>query len=64
VKVSEEFVTLRSESRRVTAQQLQEGSALGSQADSAAAHELEAKTLLLQSQLDYIQSSDIGAAAR
>ena len=44
--------------RRVTAQQPQEGSALRSQADSAAAHELEAKTLLLQSQLDYIQARD------
>jgi len=58
VKVSEELLTLRSKSRRVTAQPLQEGSALRSQADSAAAHELEAKTLLLQSQLDYIQARD------
>ena len=37
---------------------LQEKRSLRSQADSAAAHELEAKTLLLQSQLDYIQARD------
>ena len=58
VKVSEELLTLRSESRRVTVQQVQEGSALRSQADAAGAHEFEARTLLLQSQLDYIQARD------
>ena len=58
VKVSEELLTLRSEARRVTVQQVQEGAALRSQADAAAAHELEARTLLLQSQLDYIQARD------
>ncbi|HWY05289.1 MAG TPA: TolC family protein [Candidatus Acidoferrales bacterium] len=58
VKVSEELLTLRTESRRVSAQQLQQGAALRSQADAAAAHELDAKTLLLQSQLDYIQARD------
>jgi outer membrane protein TolC len=58
VKVSEELLSLRAESRRVTIQQLQEGAALRSQADAAAAHELEAKTLLLQSQLEYIQARD------
>ena len=58
VKVSEELLSLRSESRRVSAQQLQEGAALHSQADAAAAHELDAKTLLLQSQLEYIQARD------
>jgi outer membrane protein TolC len=58
VKVSEELLTLRTESRRVSAQQLQEGSALRSQADAAAAHELDAKTILLQSQLEYIQARD------
>ncbi len=58
VKVSEELLSLRTESRRVSAQQLQEGSALRSQADAAAAHELDAKTLLLQSQLEYIQARD------
>lgn len=58
MKVSEELLTLRTESHRVSLQQLQEGSALRSQADSAAARELEAKTLLLQSQLEYIQAND------
>jgi outer membrane protein TolC len=58
VKVSEELLALRTESRRVTVQQLQEGAALRSQADTAAAHELDAKTMLLQSQLDYVQARD------
>jgi outer membrane protein TolC len=58
VKVSEELLALRAESRRVSTQQMQEGTALRSQVDSAAAHELDAKTLLLQSQLDYIQAQD------
>jgi outer membrane protein TolC len=58
VEVSQELLTLRSESRRVTAQQLEKGAALASQAHSAAAHELDAKTLLLQSQLDYLQARD------
>ena len=58
VKVSEELLALREESRRVSAQQLERGVALKSQADSAAAQELDAKTSLLQSQLDYIQAQD------
>jgi outer membrane protein TolC len=58
VKVSEELLSLRTESRRVSAQQLQEGVALRSQAGAAAAHELDAKTLLLESQLEYIQARD------
>jgi outer membrane protein TolC len=58
VKVSDELLALRTESRRVSAQQLQEGSALRSQAEVAAARELDAKTLLLQAQLDYIQARD------
>ena len=58
LKVSEELVALRTESHRVAVQQLKDGSALRSQADTAAAHELEAKTLLLQSQLEYVQASD------
>jgi outer membrane protein TolC len=58
VAVSEELVSLRSESQRVTAQQLEKGSALRSQAEAARAHELDAKTLLLQSQLDYVQARD------
>jgi outer membrane protein TolC len=58
MKVSEKLLALRTESRRVSAQQMQEGTALRPQVDSAAAHGLDAKTLLLQSQLDYIQARD------
>src|SRR5262249_17063460 len=58
VKVSEELLALREESSRVAAQQLERGVALKSQADSAAAQELDARTSLLQSQLDYVQSQD------
>jgi outer membrane protein TolC len=58
VKVSEELVALREESSRVSGQQLERGVALKSQADSAVAQELDARTSLLQSQLDYIQAQD------
>jgi len=58
VQVSEELLTLRSESRRVSGQELEKGEALSSQADSAIAQELDAKTQLLQSQLAYIQAHD------
>jgi outer membrane protein TolC len=58
VKVSEQLSALRTESSRVTAQQLQNGSALKSQADNAVAQEFDAKTMLLQSQLDYILARD------
>src|SRR6202040_2401287 len=58
IKVSEELLALRMESRRIFAQQIKEGTALQSQVDAATAHELDAKTLLLQSQLDYIQAED------
>jgi outer membrane protein TolC len=58
VSVSEELLALRTESSRVTAQQLQQGEALSSQADSAVAQELDAQTQLLQSQLDYVRARD------
>ena len=58
VQVSEELLALREESSRVSTQQLERGVALKSQADSAAAQELDARTSLLQSQLDYIQAQD------
>jgi outer membrane protein TolC len=58
VDVSEQVVALRTESSRVTADQLLRGEALQSQADAAVAQELNAKTLLLQSQLGYIQAHD------
>jgi len=63
VKVSDELLTLRKESQRVLARQLQEGAALRSQAEAASARELDAKTLLLQSQLDYVQARDEMAEA-
>jgi outer membrane protein TolC len=58
MKVSEELLALRTESHRVSQQQLQQGSALRSQAAAAEARELEAKTLFLQSQLEYTQAND------
>jgi outer membrane protein TolC len=58
VAVSRELLATRSEARRVSAQQLQQGTYLRSQADVAAAQEFEAQTLLLQSQLQYAQAQD------
>jgi outer membrane protein TolC len=58
LKVSEEVLALRTESNRVSHQELTRGAALNSQADSAAAQEYDAKALLLQSQMDYLQAHD------
>ena len=58
VKVSEEVMTLRSESNRVLQQELLQGAALKSQAAMAIAQEYDAKALLLQSQLDYSEAHD------
>ena len=58
MKVSEELLAVRTESHRVTMRQLQQGAALRSQVESTAAQELQAKTILLQSQLEYIQAND------
>jgi len=58
VNVSEEVLSLRAESSRVSAQQLERGEALASQADQAAAQEFDAKAQLLQSQLGYLQAGD------
>ena len=58
LKVSQELLALRTESNRVTQQATDTGKALSSQADMATAQELDAKTLLLQSQLDYTQAND------
>lgn len=58
LNVSQQVLALRTESSRVTAQQFSKGEALQSQADTAAAQELDAKTLLLESQLAYIQAHD------
>lgn len=57
-KVSEELLALRTESSRVLHQQLVRGEALSSQADMGTAQELDARTLLLQSELDYTQAND------
>jgi outer membrane protein TolC len=58
VAVSRELLAARQEGRRVSAQQLQRGAYLPSQADGATAQEFEAQTLLLQSQLEYAQAQD------
>jgi len=63
VGVSEQLLALRAESHRVTSQQLQQGSALASQVAAAAAHELAAKSSLLQARLDYVQAQDELAVA-
>jgi outer membrane protein TolC len=58
IAVSEELLALRDESRRVAANLLAQGGALGSQAKESAALELEARAALLQSQLDYVQAAN------
>ena len=57
-QVSEELLALRVESNRVLHEKLARGEALSSQAEMGIAQELEARTLLLQSQLDYTQAND------
>jgi outer membrane protein TolC len=58
VAVSQELLEQRTEARRISAQQLERGAYLRSQSVAAVAQEYEAKTLLLQSQLDYAQAQD------
>jgi outer membrane protein TolC len=58
LKVSEEVLSLRTESTRVRQQELMRGAALNSQADAATAQEYDARALLLQSQLDYFEAHD------
>jgi outer membrane protein TolC len=58
VAVSEELLALRGESRRVAAELLVRGGALGSQAKESAALELDAQAALLQSQIDCVQAAD------
>ena len=69
VAVSKELLQAREEARRVSAQGLEQGTYLRSQAQLTAAQELEAQTLLLQSQLECAQAQDelteaIGQTAR
>jgi outer membrane protein TolC len=58
VAVSQELLAARKEARRVSAQGLEQGTYLPSQAEVAVAQESEAQTLLLQSQLEYAQAKD------
>jgi outer membrane protein TolC len=58
VQVSQEILSLRAESSRVSAQRLERGEALRSQADATIAQEFDARTLLLQSQLNFTQAHD------
>ena len=58
LKVSEEVVVLRDESNRVMQQKLLQGAALNSQAANTTAQQYDAKALLLQSQLDFLQAND------
>jgi len=58
VAVSQELLATRQEAQRVSAQQLEQGTYLRSQADAATAQEFQAQTLLLQSQLEYAQAQD------
>jgi outer membrane protein TolC len=58
ISVSEQLLALRTESSRVTAQEVMRGEALQSQADAGVAQELDAKTMLLAAQLDYVQAHD------
>jgi outer membrane protein len=57
IAVSEELVSLRAESRRMTVEQVSHGSALRSQSLASVAQELEAQAGMLQSQLDYLQAA-------
>ena len=58
LSVSEELLATRSEFSRVLQQELAHGAALSSQAHTAVAQELDAKTLLLESQLEYTQANE------
>jgi outer membrane protein len=58
IVVSQELVTLRRESHRITTEQLTRGTVLRSQAGESSFQELEARAALLQSQLDYLQATD------
>jgi hypothetical protein len=58
LQVSEELLATRTESSLVVQQELTHGAALSSQEDLAIAHEFDAKTLLLQSQLEYTQANE------
>jgi outer membrane protein TolC len=56
IAVSEELLALRAEGRRMTVEQVAHGSALRSQSLASVAQELDAKAVLLQSTLDFVQA--------
>jgi outer membrane protein TolC len=58
ISVSQELLAARKEARRVSAQGLERGTYLRSQAEASVAQESEAQTQLLQSQLEYAQAQD------
>jgi len=58
VTVSQELLAARKEAQRESSHGLARGTQLRSQAETAAAQESEAQTLLLQSQLEYAQAQD------
>ena len=58
IAVSQELLAARKEARRESAQGLERGTQLRSQAEAAVAQESEAQTQLLQSQLEYAQAQD------
>jgi outer membrane protein TolC len=61
--VSHELLAARQEARRVAAQGLVQGTYLRSQAEATVAQESQARTQLLQSQLEYAEAQDELAAA-
>jgi outer membrane protein TolC len=58
VAVSQELLAARQEARRVSAQGLEQGTYLRSQAEAAVAQESQAQAQLLQSQLNYAEAQD------
>jgi outer membrane protein TolC len=58
VNVSKELLALRTESSRVSEQQLEKGEVLQSQAANAVAQKFDVETSFLQAQLGYIQAHD------
>jgi len=57
IAVSEELLVLRAESSRMALERVAHGNALRSQSLTSVAQELEAKAMLLQSRLDYVQAA-------
>jgi outer membrane protein TolC len=58
IAVSQELLAARQEARRVSAQGLEQGTYLRSQAEAAVTQESQAQVQLLQSQLEYAEAQD------